>query len=91
MKKSELVARIAVDAKIPRTAAERTVNVFISVVAESLRAGDKIRLPALGTFFVSTRAARRGRNLHTGEEISIPATRVPRFKAGKTLKDALRG
>ena len=91
MKKSELIARIAADAKIPRAAVEKTINSFISTVSEVLRAGDKITLPGLGTFCVSTRAARRGRNPRTGQEITIPAARAPKLRVGKALKEAVRG
>ena len=91
MKKSELVARIAADAKIPRAAAERALNSFISTVGEVLRAGDKLTLPGLGTFFISTRAGRTGRNPRTGQEIAVPAARVPKLRVGKTMKEAVRG
>jgi DNA-binding protein HU-beta len=91
MKKSELLTRIAADAKIPRVAVEKTITSFISTVGEVLRAGDKITLPGLGTFCVSTRAARRGRNPRTGQEITIPAARVPKLRVGKALKETVRG
>jgi DNA-binding protein HU-beta len=91
MKKSELIARIAADAKIPRAAVEKAITSFISTVSEVLRAGDKITVPGLGTFCVSTRAARRGRNPRTGQEITIPSARVPKLRVGKALKEAIRG
>ena len=90
MKKSELIARIAKDVKIPRAAVEKTIISFIRTVGETLAAGDQITLPGLGTFCVSTRAARRGRNPRTCQEITIPAARVPNLRVGKALKEALR-
>ena len=60
------------------------------VVVEALRAGDKVSLPGFGTFMVAERAARKGRNPRTGEEIQIPAVKVPKFKIGKNLKEAVR-
>ena len=91
MKKFELIARIAADAKIPRGAVEKIITSFINTVGEVLRAGDKITMPGLGTFCVSMRAARRGRNPRTGQEITIPAARVPKLRVGKALKEAVRG
>jgi len=90
MKKAELIAKIADEAKIPRAAAERAINSFMKVVVEALRAGDKVSLPGFGTFMVAERAARKGRNPRTGEEIQIPAVKVPKFKIGKNLKEAVR-
>jgi DNA-binding protein HU-beta len=91
MKKSELIARIAADTKLPRAAVEKTINSFVSTVGEVLQAGDKITLPGLGTFCVSMRGARRGRNPRTGQDIIIPAAKVPKLRVGKTLKEAVRG
>ncbi|HEX16009.1 MAG: hypothetical protein DRG33_06610 [Deltaproteobacteria bacterium] len=90
MKKAELIAKIADEAKIPRAAAERAINSFMKVVIEALKAGDKVSLPGFGTFMVAERAARKGRNPRTGEEIQIPAVKVPKFKIGKNLKEAVR-
>ncbi|RLA95471.1 MAG: hypothetical protein DRG55_07605 [Deltaproteobacteria bacterium] len=90
MKKAELIAKIADEAKIPRAAAERAINSFMKVVVEALKAGDKVSLPGFGTFMVAERAARKGRNPRTGEEIQIPAVKVPKFKIGKNLKEAVR-
>ena len=91
MKKSELIARIAADAKLPRAAVEKTINSFVSTVGKILQAGDKITLPGLGTFCVSTKRARRGRNPRTGQEITIPAAKVPNLRVGKALKEAVWG
>lgn len=90
MKKSELIDKVAKEAKIPRAAAERAVNSFTATVTEVLKKGDKITLPGFGTFLVSNRAARKGRNPRTGEEIRIPDAKIPKFKVGKGLKGAVR-
>jgi DNA-binding protein HU-beta len=90
MTKLEIIDKIAKEAKIPRAAAERALNSFTASVTEVLKAGDKITLPSFGTFLVSNRSARKGRNPRTGEEIDIPAARIPKFKVGKGLKDAVR-
>ena len=89
MNKSELVAAIASKADISKKNAEASVNAFTEVVAEELKKGEKIALIGFGTFEVSQRAARTGRNPQTGKEIKIPASKAPKFKAGKALKDAL--
>ena len=90
MTKSELIDKVAKEAKIPRAAAERAVNSFTASITEILKQGDKITLPGFGTFLTSNRSARKGRNPRTGEEIDIPAVRIPKFKVGKGLKDAVR-
>jgi len=90
MTKSELIDKIAKEAKIPRAAAERAINSFTATIIEVLKAGDKITLPGFGTFQVSNRTARKGRNPRTGQEIDIPAAKIPKFKTGKGLKDAVR-
>ena len=90
MTKSELIDKIAKEAKIPRAAAERAVNSFTATITEVLKTGNKITLPGFGTFLVSNRSARKGRNPRTGEEIDIPAVKIPKFKCGKGLKDAVR-
>jgi DNA-binding protein HU-beta len=90
MKKADLVAKVADEAKIPRTAAERAINAFINVVTEALKSGDKVALPGFGTFMVAQRAARKGRNPRTGQEITIPAVKVPKFKVGKNLREAIK-
>ena len=90
MTKSELIDRVAKEAKIPRAAAERAINSFTDTICEALKTGDKITLTGFGTFQVSNRSARKGRNPRTGQEIDIPAVRIPKFKVGKGLKDAVR-
>ena len=90
MTKSDLIDKVAREAKIPRAAAERAVNSFTASITEVLKQGDKITLPGFGTFLTSNRSARKGRNPRTGQEINIPAVRIPKFKAGKGLKDSIR-
>ena len=87
MNKSELVAAISAKTNETKKVTEETLNAFIEVVTETLKKGDKIQLVGFGTYETKSRAARKGRNPQTGEEIKIPASKVPSFKAGKTLKD----
>ncbi len=89
MNKSELVAAIAAKTELSKKDAEKAVAAFTEVVAEELKKGEKIQLVGFGTFEVSKRAAREGRNPLTGETIKIAASNAPKFKAGKALKDAL--
>ncbi|OGA16152.1 MAG: DNA-binding protein HU [Betaproteobacteria bacterium RIFCSPLOWO2_02_FULL_66_14] len=89
MNKSELVEQIAQSAEISRSAAERAVDALIAAVKVSLRKGEPVTLVGFGAFHATQRAARRGRNPRTGAEIGIAAARVPKFRAGKALKDAL--
>ena len=87
MNKTELVAAVAEQAGLSKKDAEAAVKAFTDVVAEALKAGDKIQLVGFGTFEVSERAAREGRNPRTGETMTIEASKTPKFKAGKVLKD----
>ena len=89
MNKSELVE--AVHAKLGGTkkAAEEAVNAFVDVVTSELAGGNRVQLVGFGTFEVRHRAARKGRNPQTGEEMRIPASKAPVFKAGKHLKDVV--
>ncbi len=87
MNKAELVAVMAERAEISKKDAERALKAFTEVVAEEMKKGEKIQLVGFGTFEVSTRAARTGRNPRTGENMTIPASKAPRFKVGKALKD----
>ena len=86
MNKTELVAAVAEQAGLSKKDAEAAVKAFTDVVAEALKAGDKIQLVGFGTFEVSERAAREGRNPRTGETMTIEASKTPKFKAGKALK-----
>lgn len=89
MNKSELVDAIASGADISKASAGRALDTVIDTITESLRKGDPVALVGFGTFSVKDRAARQGRNPQTGATIQIPAARVPGFKAGKGLKDAV--
>ncbi len=87
MNKTELIAAIAERSELSKKDAEKVLKAFTDVVSEELAKGTKIQLVGFGTFEVSDRAAREGRNPQTGEAMSIPASKTPRFKAGKALKD----
>ena len=87
MNKAELVAAVAEKAEISKKDAEAAVKAFTDVVSDALKKGDKIQLVGFGTFEVSERAAREGRNPKTGESMKIEACKTPKFKAGKALKD----
>jgi DNA-binding protein HU-beta len=89
MTKQDLVSKMAEDAGISKKAAEDALGSFISSVKGALASGDSISLIGFGTFGVSARSARTGRNPQTGAEIQIPARKVPTFKAGKGLKEAV--
>lgn len=89
MNKSELVSAIATKADLSKKDAEAALKAFTEVVAEELVKGEKIQLVGFGTFEVSERAARTGRNPQTGKEMKIAASKAPKFKAGKALKDAV--
>jgi len=87
MNKTELIATVAQNAGMTKKDAERAVNATIEAITASLVAGDKVQLSGFGSFEVKNREARVGRNPHTRETINIPATKLPVFKASKTLKD----
>ena len=89
MKKTEFIAAVAEKAEISKKDSEKALKAFVDVVAEQLKAGDKVQLVGFGTFEVSERAAREGRNPQTGETMTIAACKAPKFKAGKALKDAI--
>jgi DNA-binding protein HU-beta len=89
MNKTELVAAIAEQAGISKKDAEKALKAFTDVVSEELKKGGKISLVGFGTFEVAERAAREGRNPKTKMPIPIPASKAPKFKAGKPLKDML--
>ncbi|MBI5892716.1 MAG: HU family DNA-binding protein [Deltaproteobacteria bacterium] len=90
MTKGELVSAMASKADITKVAAEKALCAFTESVTSTLKKGKKVSLVGFGTFSTSKRKARIGRNPRTGKEIKIPAARVPKFKAGKSLKDAVR-
>ncbi len=89
MNKTELVAAIADKAEISRKDAEKVLAAFTETVADELKKGGKVQLVGFGTFEVSERAAREGRNPQSGEPMQIAASKAPRFKAGKAFKDML--
>lgn len=89
MNKSQLIDKIAADAELSKAAAGRALDSFTSAVTEALKSGDQVALVGFGTFTVRERSARTGRNPQTGQTIQISAAKVPAFKAGKALKDAV--
>lgn len=89
MNKGDLIGRIAKDAKIPKITAANALDVLLATISETLKKGQSVTLVGFGTFTVSDRKARRGRNPRTKKEIKIPARRVPKFRAGKDLKKAV--
>ena len=89
MNKTELIAAIAEKTELSRKDAEKALKAFTEVVEEELKKCEKIQLVGFGTFEVSERAAREGRNPQTGETMQIAASKSPKFKAGKALKDAI--
>jgi len=89
MNKAELINSMAEKTGLPKKEAEKALNAFMESVEEALKNGDKIQLVGFGSFEVKDRAERKGRNPQTKEEITIPASRVPVFKVGKALKDAV--
>ena len=89
MNKSELIDAIAAKADLPKAAAGRALDATLEAITGTLKGGDSVVLVGFGTFTVKDRAARTGRNPQTGAEIQIAAAKVPSFKAGKALKDAV--
>ncbi|MBU0501326.1 MAG: HU family DNA-binding protein [Gammaproteobacteria bacterium] len=89
MNKSELIDAMAAAADISKASAGRALNGFIDAVSEAMKTGDSVTLIGFGTFSVRERAARSGRNPQTGAAIEIKASKIPSFKAGKSLKDAV--
>jgi DNA-binding protein HU-beta len=89
MNKTDLISAMAKETELSKKDAEAALNSFINVVSSELKKGGKIQLVGFGTFEVSERAAREGRNPQTGETMEIKASKAPKFKAGKALKDAV--
>lgn len=89
MTKAELITAVAEEAGLKKVEAEKAVSAFIAAVTGALKAGDKLSLVGFGTFSTAKRAARKGQNPQTGNKINIPAATVPKFKPGKTLKEAV--
>lgn len=91
MNKTELIAAVAEKAEISKKDAEKALKAFTDVVADELVKGEKVQLVGFGTFEVSERAEREGRNPKSGEPMTIAASKSPKFKAGKALKDMVNG
>jgi len=90
MTKEELIARTAKGTKMSKAAAARAINCTFDVISEELKRGGRLILPRFGTFSVGYRKARAARNPRTGQKMTIPATKTPKFKAGKALKKAVK-
>ncbi len=90
MNKAELIQEVATTADMKVKEAEALLDAMVAATEEALAKGDKVAVTGFGTFAVSQRKARKGRNPQTGKEIKIPASKTPRFTAGKALKDALK-
>jgi DNA-binding protein HU-beta len=87
--KNDLVAKVAVDAGLSKADATKAVDVVFDSITEALKKGTEVRLVGFGTFVVTKRRASEGRNPRTGETINIPESKLPKFRAGKALKDAV--
>jgi DNA-binding protein HU-beta len=90
MNKTELIAAISEQTDLTKKQSEEALKAFVDVVADALKKGDKVQLVGFGTFEVSERAARTGRNPRTNETIEIAASKTPKFKAGKALKALIK-
>ena len=90
MNRTELISAMAENANMSKVDAEKALKAFIDTVTEELKNGGKVQLVGFGTFEVAERAERQGRNPKTGETITIPASKSPKFKAGKALKDIVK-
>lgn len=89
MNKADLIESIIEQSGLNKADATKGLEAYIEIVTKTLQSGDQIVIPGFGTFCVTNRAARTGRNPRTGESLEIPASRVPKFKPGKNLKDAV--
>jgi DNA-binding protein HU-beta len=87
--KADMIEQIAQAAEVSKSAAERAVDALVSAIKTSLKKGDMVTLVGFGTFYVGKRKAREGRNPRTGAALKIAAAKVPKFRAGKALKDAI--
>jgi DNA-binding protein HU-beta len=90
MTKAELIEKMAKDAKVTKAAADKAIDSFVDGVKKALKKGEKVILIGFGTFSVTQRKARKGRNPQTGKEIKIAARKAPKFKAGSDLKKAVK-
>jgi DNA-binding protein HU-beta len=87
--KADMIEQIAQAAEVSKSAAERAVDALVSAIKTSLKKGEMVTLVGFGTFYVGKRQARTGRNPRTGEALKIAAAKIPKFRAGKALKDAI--
>ena len=87
MNKTELITAVSEKAEISKKDAEKAIKAFVDVVSDELVKGEKVQVVGFGTFEVTERKAREGRNLHTGEPMTIAASKAPKFRPGKALKD----
>jgi DNA-binding protein HU-beta len=90
LNKTELIARVAEKTDLSKKDVTRVVDAVFEIITDALQNGDKVQLVGFGNFEVRERSARKGRNPQTGEEIDIPAGKVPAFRPGKALKDAIK-
>lgn len=90
MNKTELTAALAEKSELTKTDAATIVDDFIDIISKELKKGNEVQITGFGTFSIAKRAGRMGRNPRTGEKIKIRASKAPKFKAGKTLKDMVR-
>lgn len=90
MTKADLIGKVATKAGLTKAEAAKALDSTIEAIKESLKKGEKVTLVGFGSFYVTKRKARKGRNPRTGQEIKIPATKIPKFSAGKSLKDAVK-
>ena len=90
MTKAELIVNVANNAGIKKSIAEKAINAFMDNIIKALKNGDKVALTGFGTFTVTKRAARIGRNPKTGKEIKIPSCKIPKFKPGNKLREAIK-
>lgn len=90
MKKNELISAIAEKSNVKKIEAEKMLDAFVSIVGEELNKGEKLTVPALGTFQIKERKEKEGRNPRTGEKMVIAAAKVPSFKVAKNLKDSIK-
>ena len=91
MNKNELISAVAEKADLTKAQAGDAVDALFDIISDTLKSGDEVRIIGFGNFSVTERAATEGRNPRTGETIQIPASKTPKFKAGKGLKDAVNG
>ncbi|MDP4096656.1 HU family DNA-binding protein [Paenibacillus sp. P96] len=90
MNKTDLINQVSEKAELSKKDATKAVDALFDAISEALQSGDKVQLVGFGNFEVRERSARKGRNPQTGEEIEIPASKIPAFKPGKALKDGIK-